>query len=131
MLRGESERQIKNICDRFIDSYLNTNFRTAMVEALHKHQRNGDEVYLVSSNFAFMLHGLERVWKPFGVIATDVEIIEGRFTGRLVGRACDGPEKLGRVLAAFGTDPVRQATAYGDSRSDRYLIDFVKDGIWV
>ena len=130
-LRGESEKEIEDLSRIFADRYLKGILNWPVVEALRNHQQRGDEVYLVSSNFTFLLRPLQQTWTSSGVIATDPEIKAGRFTGRISGRACDGPEKLSRVLARFGRERVREATAYGDSRSDRHLLSYVKKAVWV
>jgi phosphoserine phosphatase len=65
------------------------------------------------------------------LIATNTEVDEGRFTGRISGRACDGSEKLGRVVAQFGERAVKDATAYGNGTGDRQLLAYVKKAVWV
>jgi phosphatidylglycerophosphatase C len=130
-LKGESEKEIEDFAKIFAVRYLEGILNRPVVEALLTHQQRGDEVYLVSSNFTFLLRPLQQMWNSRGVIATDLEIKAGRFTGKISGRTCDGPEKLSRVLALFGREHVREATAYGDSRSDRHLLAFVKTAVWV
>jgi phosphatidylglycerophosphatase C len=130
-LTGESEKEIDDLSRMFTVRYLEGILNTPVVEALHGHQQKGDEVYLVSSNFTFLLRPLHQTWNSCGVIATDLEIKAGRFTGKISGRTCHGREKLSRVLAVFGSERVREATAYGDSRSDRHLLAFVKTAVWV
>jgi phosphatidylglycerophosphatase C len=131
LLRGKSENEIDTLAQLFVDSYVNRILNKTVVDAMRGHQRNGDEVYVVSSNFSFLLRHLMRAWGFQGVIGTDAEVEAGRFTGGIRGRVCDGGEKLSRVLAIFGRERVRSAVAYGDSRSDHYLLEFVKTGIWV
>jgi len=130
-LRGQSENEIEGLSRVFADRYLDGILNRPVVEALREHQQKGDEVYLVSSNFAFLLRPLQQSWALSGVIATDPEISAGRLTGRISGRACDGREKLSRVFALFGRECVREATAYGDSRGDRHLLAAVKRAVWV
>jgi phosphatidylglycerophosphatase C len=130
-LTGESEKDIDDLARMFTVRYLEGILNRPVVETLRSHQQKGDEVYLVSSNFTFLLRPLQQTWNSSGVIATDLEIKSGRFTGRIIGRSCHGPEKLSRVLAVFGSKRVKEATAYGDSRSDRHLLAFVKTAVWV
>jgi len=130
-LRGESEKRIDDLSRIFTDRYLKGILNSSVVEALLDHQRLGDEVYLVSSNFTFVLRPLQHTWNSRGVIATATETKEGRFTGELCGRSCYGPEKLSRVLDLFGPERVKEATAYGDGRNDRQLLAFVKKAVWV
>jgi HAD superfamily hydrolase (TIGR01490 family) len=131
LLKGESEVEIGTISEEFARHYVAKSLNGSVAEAMRAHQMNGDDVYLVSSNFAVLLRPLQRAWSLSGVIATDPEVRSGRFTGRLCGQACDGPEKLSRVVARFGRERVREATAYGDRRSDRYLLSVVSRAVWV
>jgi phosphatidylglycerophosphatase C len=131
LLRGRSEQEIHGLAKLFADSVVGGILNRQLVDALHQHQASGDDVYLLSSNFSLVLRPWQEAWALGGVIATDAETENGRFTGRIVGRACDGREKLARALAVFGREPLEQATAYGDSHSDRYIMESVKKAIWV
>ena len=89
---------------------------------------HSDEIYIVSSNFDFLLKPLQKRWNLAGIIATRTEVLNGIFTGRLVGNACHGKEKVARVIECFGPTITKEAVAYGDSASDAFLLDSVKDG---
>jgi phosphatidylglycerophosphatase C len=131
LLRGASEQEVNLLSSGFANDFVTRVLNPPVVEAMRRHQRSGDEVYLLSSNFSFVLRPLHESWRSRGIIATEVESHNGRFTGKIVGRACDGREKLFRALALFGSDNLRAATAYGDSRSDRYIMEFVRKAFWV
>jgi phosphatidylglycerophosphatase C len=131
LLKGESEVEIGALSQEFFEGYVTNSLNRSIAETIRAHQRTGDDVYLVSSNLGVLLQPLQRAWHLSGVIATEPEVRSGRFTGRLCGQACDGPEKLSRVVARFGRERVREATAYGDSRSDRHLLDVVSRAVWV
>jgi phosphatidylglycerophosphatase C len=131
LLAGKSEIELNKLCQRFIDEYVQRVINDSVLEILQKHKQQGDDVYLVSSNFSFVLQPLQKRWDTSGVFATEAEVEAGRLTGRLVGRACDSQEKLRRVLECFGRDSVREATAYGDSRGDRQLLAFVRNAVWI
>ncbi len=131
LLRGCREDEVQRLATLFADSVVAGMLNDEVVDALRQHQRAGDDVYLLSSNFSLVLRPWQEAWAVRGMIATDVESKAGRLTGRLLGRACDGREKLKRVVQAFGREPIEQATAYGDSRSDRYIMEFVKKAVWV
>jgi HAD superfamily hydrolase (TIGR01490 family) len=130
LLKGESARGLEKRLQIFANGYLEGLLNRGVVDTLRRHQLNGDDVYLVSSNFSFLLLSLSERWN-IGVIATNLEVKEGVFTGRIDGVTCDGKEKLARVLELFDVDAVRAATAYGDSRGDRELLAFVKTPVWI
>jgi phosphatidylglycerophosphatase C len=56
------------------------------------------------------------------VLATRLEIVNGRVTGHLTGRNCYGPEKVVRLSELPGRLDRHVVHAYGDSRGDRELL---------
>jgi len=130
LLQGEARKQMDDLALAFATHHVEKALNAPVVAALRNHQQEGDEVYLVSSNFSFLLRPLQAAWALRGIVATEVEIEGGRCTGRIAGQVCDGAEKLSRVLALFNAERVREATAYGDSRGDRALLAFVKRAVW-
>ena len=96
------------------------------------HIGRGDKVYLVSSNYDFFLQSLVRRWCLTGMIATETEVKNGIYTGKLHGPACYGREKLFRVISQFGGACVKEAISYGDDpKSDVFLMEAVKEAHWV
>jgi phosphatidylglycerophosphatase C len=55
------------------------------------------------------------------ILGTRLAVADGRFTGRLDGPNCRGPEKVARLEAAYGPG-LRLIAAYGDSAGDRELL---------
>lgn len=131
LLGGETQTHVEELSREFAARYLIGVLREPMLKVVHEHRRAGDEVYIVSSNFDFVLEPLRERLDVNGVIATEPEIVNGRYTGRLSTRACAGSEKVQRALARFGRERVSQAVAYGDSNDDRQLLEFVKTPVWV
>jgi HAD superfamily hydrolase (TIGR01490 family) len=131
LLVGESKERTAGLVRQFHQTQLEPVLNPAMVKVLLDHVAAGDEVYLVSSNFDFFLEPLQERWNLKGILATQAEVLGGLYTGRILGRACDGKEKLARVVNCFGELRAREAVAYGDSRGDSFLLVFVKTGHWV
>jgi phosphatidylglycerophosphatase C len=131
IVQGESSKKIEALTECFHETRLEPILDQPVVRSLHRHVKQGDDVYLVSSNFDFFLRPLQERWNVKGILATRSEVRDGQFTGRILGQACDGKEKLDRVIACFGELRAREAVAYGDSRSDSFLLNFVRTGHWI
>lgn len=58
---------------------------------------------------------------PVTVIGTQVEVVDGRLTGRFATPNCYGSEKVRRLLEAFPDRKNYYLMAFGDSRGDREL----------
>lgn len=65
------------------------------------------------------------------VIGTQVEVINGRLTGRFLTKNCYGQEKVNRILALYPDRSSYHLTAYGDSRGDKELLAFADEAHWV
>ena len=61
------------------------------------------------------------------ILGTQVEVIDGRLTGRFLTPNCYGQEKVRRILALHPDRSAYHLTAYGDSRGDRELLAFADD----
>jgi HAD superfamily phosphoserine phosphatase-like hydrolase len=57
------------------------------------------------------------------VIATTVEIKDGRLTGRFSSPNCHGKEKVRRLFETMGSLDQYHICSYGDSKGDQDLLD--------
>jgi phosphatidylglycerophosphatase C len=87
---------------------------------LRAHVGVRDEVALVSASLRDYLAVWAEDLRVEHVLATEIEIVNGRLTGRLLGDNCWGPGKLAAIRAAFGTAPL--VAAYGDTRGDQEML---------
>jgi HAD superfamily hydrolase (TIGR01490 family) len=56
-------------------------------------------------------------------VGTRLEVVDGRFTGRLEGPFCYGAGKLDRLQRELGSFDLEMATAYSDSASDLPVLE--------
>jgi len=131
LLKGEGENAIHQFSDEFFERYMNLIIDPEIFTLLRRHLSKKDEVYVVSANFTVFLAPLNKLWLLTDVIGTKAEVRNGRFTGRISGKSCHGQEKLRLLIERFGEDNVRDAKAYGDSRADLFLLNYVKEGVLI
>jgi phosphatidylglycerophosphatase C len=86
------------------------------------HLSQGHRVVLVSATLEMYLEPWARAVGIRDVLATRLEVREGRLTGRLDGRNCYGEEKVARLRDLVGDLRDVELYAYGDSRGDRELL---------
>ncbi|WP_095163197.1 HAD family hydrolase [Pseudomonas sp. Irchel 3F5] len=103
--------------------------RPAGLLAVAAERESGALVTLCSASPALVL-------KPFAerlgiqLIGTELEVIDGRLSGRIVGNNCRCENKVLRLEAVYG--PLRQyrLRAWGDTRGDHELLAAAQDAHW-
>ncbi|MEP9316289.1 HAD-IB family phosphatase [Pseudomonas sp. LABIM340] len=90
---------------------------------------SGAEVTLCSASPALVL-------RPFAerlgvrLIATELEVVDGRLTGRIVGGNCRAENKVLRLQAKYGPLTDFRLRAWGDTRGDHALLQAAQDPHW-
>lgn len=130
-LKGEREKAILHFAEQFFEQYINRIIDLNTLVLLRHHIQREDKICILSANFSFFLIPLKQLWHPTNIIATEAEIRDGKFTGRIRGVSCHGQEKLQRVIKNYGENSVKRATAYGDSKADLFLLNYVKTGVLI
>lgn len=88
--------------------------------ALRAHVKAGDQVFVVTASPEFVAWA----WtfkENVELVATRLEISNGRMTGNLDGMNCRGLEKIRRLSEHLG-EPVVLDVAYGDSAGDKDML---------
>jgi len=133
---GRAAADVEADARGFASEVFGHRLRREVVESLDAHVARGDTVLLVSASFEVYLRPLAELLGADDVLGTRLEVgSDGRYTGRLDGANCRGPEKVLRLHRwldehARGRSAV-QVTAYGDSAGDRELLADADDPHWV
>ncbi|MET3624122.1 HAD family hydrolase [Burkholderia ambifaria] len=108
---------------RFVDGYLPNLVRPDMLERVREHRARGHEVVLVSASPSLYLEKWAKTAGIDTVLATRLAFERGRFTGRLNGENCWGPQKVARLRGWWGNRTPAKLFAYGDSRGDKEMAE--------
>ena len=93
-------------------------------QALHE----GADVLIVSASID---NWVQPFFPDVTVLGTQIEVLDGRLTGRFLTKNCYGQEKVKRILALYPDRRSYHLTAYGDSRGDKELLAFADDPHWI
>lgn len=85
------------------------------------HQRRGHTVVIVTASLEDWIEGWCRE-QGLGLIATRLEVENGRVTGRFRGRNCNGAEKVRRIGLQYDLGAYDYVYAYGDSTGDNDML---------
>lgn len=111
---------------RFIWRYL---LRPAGLRGVRAELQAGAEVTLCSASPALLLRPFaERL--GVGLIATELEILDGRLSGRLLGANCRCENKVLRLQAKYGPLADYRLRAWGDTQGDHALLRAAQDPHW-
>ena len=128
--RGMTEEAFNARCRSFAADSRHL-LRLKGVETMRQAAGEGAEIVVISASIDNWVRpffeGDDRL-PPVTVIGTQIEVRDGRLTGRFLTRNCYGQEKVERLLALYPHRETYHLTAYGDSRGDRELLAFADQG---
>jgi phosphatidylglycerophosphatase C len=126
VFRDRAVAEVERRAVAYGEQLLERNLRDDTVARLQWHRAAGHRVVIVSASYEVYVRVVADRLGLDGVLATRLEVVDGRCTGRLVGENCRCPEKVRRLdawLDAVGLDRGDVTLwAYGDSIGDRELL---------
>ena len=122
VLAGAPLDGLTDAAEAFADHVVAHRLRPEVRDKVEWHRREGHELVLVSASPELYVTPIGRRLQFDTVLATRLEVADGRLTGRLLGPNCRGPEKVVRLREWRG-DELALAYAYGDSAGDREMLD--------
>jgi HAD superfamily hydrolase (TIGR01490 family) len=120
--RGVEEDDLRDRAARWAIHELPRMVRPAALARVRWHMSQGHRVILASASLEIFLVPWARAVGVRDVLATRLEVHDGRLTGRLAGPNCWGEEKVARLRALLGSLDAVELHAYGDSRGDQELL---------
>jgi HAD superfamily hydrolase (TIGR01490 family) len=92
--------------------------------AINQTIKEGAEVVIVSASID---NWVQPFFPQVKVLGTQIEVIDGKLTGRFLSKNCYGQEKVNRILSLYPNRQEYHLTAYGDSRGDKELLAFADE----
>ena len=153
--RGMLERDFDAHCASFARTHTGI-LRKEGLRTIQRALDNGDYVVVLSASIDRWVQPiLSQYFTPlkpnqFSVVGTQIEVVDGRLTGRFATPNCYGPEKVrrlkeyinekvsptggdlegwgGKEVSPTGGDLEGAIIAYGDSRGDKELLAYANEG---
>ena len=98
--------------------------RPLALQTIERARSEEAEVVIVSASID---NWVQPFFPDVKVIGTQVEVINGRLTGRFLTKNCYGQEKVNRLLDFLPARHIYKLIAYGDSRGDQELLAFADE----
>jgi phosphatidylglycerophosphatase C len=119
--KNESFDTFTSKCVEFTQSVLPKLIRPKALEAIHEMEKDYD-IVVVSASAENWVSPWCRA-NNLHVIATTLEIIDGKLTGRIKGKNCFGIEKVNRIKEKYDLVSYTEILAYGDSSGDKEMFE--------
>jgi HAD superfamily hydrolase (TIGR01490 family) len=123
---GERAEHVRELGRRYAQDVLPRVVRRRARERIAWHQQQRDTIVVVSASLDVYL----RPWcESIGVdvICTELEVREGRFTGRYVSGDCSAAEKAHRVRQRYDVASYPVVYAYGDTAEDCDMLSMAQE----
>jgi len=124
-LAGRPQAAVQRCALAFVKDDLPQQWRPWGLKQLVQHQHAGHRCVLVTASTSPYMHLVGASLGVDAVLCTEMEVVAGRYTGRMATPNCHGEEKRRRLqawlAAEFGAD-LPQLHAYGDTRGDLPLL---------
>ena len=121
--KGMTIEAFDTLCQDFASTHRHL-LRPEVVSQLEQALSEGAEVLIVSASID---NWVQPFFPKVKVLGTQIEVIDGRLTGRFLTPNCYGQEKVRRILTLHPDRSAYHLTAYGDSRGDREMLAFADE----
>lgn len=119
--RGEPLARLDHAGERFAREVLPGVLRAQALARIAWHKAQGDLVVVVSGALdVYLQHWCRQ--HELELICSELEVVDGHFSGRYRGRQCVGAEKPRRVLEKYDPAAFACVYAYGDTSEDLDLL---------
>jgi HAD superfamily hydrolase (TIGR01490 family) len=126
-VEGKRRDELTQIGHDVVVEVIGPRIYPGMRRVIEAHHARGDRTYLVTAAPRELAQGIAGYLGMDGALGTEAELVDGTYTGRLLGPVLHGPAKLDAVLRLAdeqGFD-MRASSAYSDSVNDRPLLEGV------
>ncbi len=119
--------QFNDLCRRFFEQKGQSLIYAEAKAQIELHKAQGDEIIIISASIENWVCHFADALNADKLLATQIEVQNGKITGRFITANCYGKEKVNRLLSAYPDRDNYYLIAYGDSRGDKELLQFADE----
>ena len=127
-MKGKTPFDLEKLLSKFLSTVIEPMINIYALRLLHKHHHDNDIMLLASATNSVLVEPIARRLGFENIVATEVEIIDGVYTGKVYGRPALGQGKLTKVeewAAQNNIKDFKDAIFYSDSINDLPLLSEV------
>lgn len=115
----------------FMQKVIRPQMRPKGFDAIKKHQDLGHTIVGITATSDFITAPIFREFGITEILATNAEVVDDKYTGKVAGLACYQKGKLARLDDWLAGRSVSESWAYSDSINDRFLLEYATHAIAV
>ena len=126
-------QQLDALHREFMQRYIYDLMTDKGQEKIRQHKTQGDDVVIITATNSFVTGPIARAFEVDDLIATEPEIVDGQFTGRVAGTPSFKEGKITRLNQWLESSHhnLKGSTFYSDSHNDLPLLDIVENPVAV
>ena len=127
-IKGKTPFDLEELLSKFLSTVIEPMINIYALRLLHNHHHDNDIMLLASATNSVLVEPIARRLGFENIVATEVEIIDGVYTGKVYGRPALGQGKLTKVeewAAQNNIKDFKDAIFYSDSINDLPLLSEV------
>lgn len=113
---GIPSHEFEELCQKFAN-HLKTLIRSKAMAEIEIYQRQNARMIIVSASPENWIIPWAKAYH-IEVIATRLQVVGNKMTGKILGKNCNGVEKVNRILQILDPSNYKQISAYGDTSGD-------------
>lgn len=120
--KGESICEFNRRGEQFALNVIPDILRNGAIKTIEKHSKEDSRLIVVTASCSNWI----KAWTDkmeLELIATELEVVDGKISGKLSGKNCYGSEKVLRIKSYVELDNFDSIIAYGDSVGDKQMLD--------
>ena len=123
-LVGRTAEEVDFVAGPFVEDVIEPLIHSDAMRCLARHRAAGDRILIISASAHFLVSAIAERLGVEEVLAIDLEVHDGHYTGRTQGVLTYREGKIARLLDWLGGDASQLAGAhfYSDSRNDLPLL---------
>ncbi len=128
-----SMEKLAELHNEFMQKHIISAMTQKGIAQIQRHRDNGDFTVIITATNSFVTGPIAKAFQVDDLIATEPEIIDGRYTGNVAGTPCFQEGKITRLnqwLENTAHD-LENSTFYSDSHNDLSLLEVVTTPIAV
>ena len=108
----------------FMQKVIRPQMRPEGFKAIQRHKDAGHALVGITATSDFITAPIFREFGITEIIATNAEVVDGRYTGKVINIPCYQQGKLARLDQWLAGREVTESWAYSDSINDRFLLEY-------